>query len=890
MRIARRIQMAWSSLTGSAQRDRELEEELAVHLAHETDARIAAGESPAQATRNARLALGNPTATAEQARAQHSFAFLTGLGQDLSFAFRLMRKSPVFTLAAVASLALGIGANTAIFSLYNRLLLDTIPVAAPNELYQLQFRTMRDDPGEFTTSLPYLFIRQIQDDVPNIGATTCAADDSVSLRTGATSRMVPMELVCGNFFEVLGLRPALGRLIHPSDNRTPDAHPVAVLAHHFWRAQYGSDPGIVGRTVELNRHSFTVIGVAPPDFFSFSKGDLPDFFLPIVMDGFLVGTPTGTTEPGSYWIKTLIRTNRGANTSQLEADLGARFREYRRVLDRVELDQKVNDSLTVHLDSAARGFNARKFAAREGKPLSMLLAVVGAVLLIACINIANLLLARAAARQREIATRLALGASRLRLIRQFLTESLLLALAGGSAGLLLAIALERYLIQESYGERTLLLLGDGPSPLVLLTSLVLTLLTGLGFGLAPALTADRQGIRASHRMVGRKLLVSLQVALSVLLLMAAGLFLKTLGNLRAADAGFSRDNLITMRVSPGLIDSNPASLHSYYKKVEDRIRQVPGLAGAAFSSIGVLAGAQWGSGISVAGVAIPEGDSEPLRNAVGPNFFTIIGARLIEGRDFAFADNSPTAPKVAVVNQAFARHYFGKSSAIGRLIGPGGRNAKPGFTIVGVVADIRDWRINEIGEKYWYVPYEQSGRVRSMTLTARASGDPPSVLKLIRAQVGSVDPNVPISQELTMAAQVEEQISQERLVAKVSTFFALVAVLLAVIGLYGVLAYTVERRTKEIGIRIALGESRGQVLARVLNEALLYIGLGVAAGVPMALALAAFAEKLLYGVKPVDWPTLSLAVLVIASFGLLAGWVTARRAASIEPMAALRIE
>ncbi len=890
MRLLRGLKMAWSRLTRAAQRDSELDEELADHLDHEIDARVAAGESPAQAGRNARLALGNLTATAEQSRAQRSFAFLTGLGQDLSFALRLMRKSPVFTLAAVASLALGIGANTAIFSIYNRLLLDTIPVSKPNELYQLQFRTMRNEPGEFSRSFPYPFLREIQDSSSNTADATCASSGGASLRTGNVSRMIATELVCGNYFSLLGLRPVLGRLLQPSDNVTPGAHSVAVVAYHFWQSEYGADPNIVGRTVEFNRHPFTVVGVAPQGFFSAYKGNLPNFHLPVVMDGVINGSTTRTTVRSSYWIPILIRDKSGVLPARLETELAARFRAYRSASERGDFDEKAEATLTMRLDGAARGLNARRAEQRARKPLTVLLAVVGAVLLIACINIANLLLARASARQREIATRLALGASRGRLIRQFLTESLLLALTGGAAGFLLALALERYLLKEAYGEPSLILLGDGPSLFVLAASLGLTVLAGLGFGLAPALTADRQGVRTSHRMVGRKLLVSLQVALSILLLMAAGLFLKTLGNLRSVDSGFSRDNLFTFQLSPGLIETNPIALQNYFRRVEVQIRQVPGIAGASFSSMGVLSGGEWGSGISVAGVTIPEGDREPMRNGVGANFFTIIGARLLEGRDLVPADNSPAAPKVAIVNQSFARRYFGASSAIGRLIGPGGRDGKPDFMIVGVVADIRDSQINQIGEKYWYVPYTKTTRFASMTLTARAFGDAASLLKLIRAEVARVDPNVPISQERTMAAQVEEQIAQERLVAKVSTFFALVAGLLAVIGLYGVLAYTVERRTKEIGIRIALGESRGQVVARVLNEALVYIGIGVAFGIPMALALAAFAEKLLYGVKPADWPTLAAAVLVIAGFGLLAGWVSARRAASIEPMAALRIE
>ncbi|WP_031499651.1 ABC transporter permease [Bryobacter aggregatus] len=893
MRTLRRLKRAWSSLFHSGSRDVELDDELAAHLAHEIDARVAGGESVAEATRQAHLALGRVAAVSEETRAQRSFAFLTGLSQDLSFALRLMRKSPVFTLAAVGSLALGIGANTAIYSLYSRILIDEMPVHAPSELYQLLSRTSNQKAGQFNTSYSYPFIRELQENSPQLQGVTCSANGAVSLRSGAQSKIVSVEEVCGNYFSLLGIQPALGRLLQPADNVDPGAHPVAVLSHHYWRSEYGSDPEIVGRRVEFNGHPFTIVGITPPNYFSFSKGNLPNFFVPIVMDGVISSSPTMTTDPGSYWISVVMRTKPGVSLASLESEIAARYRRYRAAnggTSQSEYQKKVESTLIVHLESAAQGFGTRSRVESDQKPLTLLLCVVGAVLLIACINIANLLLARATARQREIATRLALGASRMRLVRQFLTESLLLAASGGVAGLALALTLERALMREAYGKNAQLLVDGGPSWLVLLACFGLTIVAGFGFGLAPALSADRQGIRAPRRMVGRKLLVSLQVALSILLLMGAGLFLKTLSNLRTADSGFVRDQLVTMQLTPGLLGRKPEELRAYYRNVEQRVAEVPGVAGVSFNAVGLLAGSRWGSGIQVAGVVIPEGEPAPLRNAVGPKFFSMIGARFIEGRDFEFADNSETAPKVAIVNQSFARRYFGNSSAIGRMIGPGNRETKPSFTIVGVVADLRDARITAEAERYWYVPYAQQNRLPSLTLTARAQGESVALLKMIQAEVARVDPNVPISRQQTMATTLEDQISLERLVARVSSFFALVAVLLAVIGLYGVMAYTVERRTREIGIRMALGEERSRVLGGVLREALLYVGIGVLMGIPLALGLARFSTKLLYGVQPMDWMSLSIAVATITGFGMLAGFLTARRAASIEPMMALRIE
>jgi predicted permease len=438
-----------------------------------------------------------------------------------------------------------------------------------------------------------------------------------------------------------------------------------------------------------------------------------------------------------------------------------------------------------------------------------------------------------------------------------------------------------------------LLVGDGLPWQVLAATLALSLLTGIGFGIIPALTADRQGIQTSQQFIGRKLMVSFQVALSVLLLSGAGLFLQTLENLRRIDSGFSRENLLTMNISPDHEGRSKQALLGYYRNVAERVRQVAGVKDLSLSNVGILSGAGWTSGIQVAGVVVPPGEPVVLRNAVGPRFFTVMGAKLVEGRDFVESDNKADGPKLAIVNESFARRFYGTGSALGRKIGRGRRegfNDQPDHTIIGVVKDLRDYKISGTGDRFWYVPYEQQDRLQSMNLNVRTNADALAMLKVVKAAVSEIDAYVPISRENTMVLEVEGQIGQERLVARLSAFFAGVALLLAVVGLYGVMSYSVERRTKEIGIRMALGESRTQVLWIFVRETILYVGLGVLAGVPLALGLGSYAEKLLYGVKPVDLLSIGLAVLVIGFFGFLAGLISARRAASIEPLSALRNE
>ncbi len=878
----------WRALFGRTERDRELSDELTSHLEMEIEMRLNRGETRAEAERGARLALGNLTSVAEQTRQSWSFAFLTDIGQDLSFAWRLMKKSPVFTLAAVVSLGLGIGANTAIFSVFNRVLAAPLDVSAPEDLHQLTFRTSNNKPGTYTTSYSYPLVAEIESNASTVEAASCSTSWTVSYQASSAARRLGVEMVCGNLFDVLGLKAQLGRLIGKDDG----ANAVAVLANHFWRSEFGADPAVVGRKISLNRVSYTVIGVAPPTYFSLYKGATPKIYVPVLTDGLLKGTTGDTSARTMWWLRILLRRKPGSTIEQMNAELTPMLREYWR-----SSENKVNDfldreirSMQVSVLPASGGYDQARREAQYQGAFRLLLAVVGVVLMIACINIANLLLARASARQKEISTRLALGASRGRLLRQFLTESLALSLLGGFAGFILARGLERVLMVEAFGENALALVPDGLNTNVLFLTLALSLLAGLSFGLLPAIQSDRQGIGASTRFTGRKLMVSFQVALSVLLLSAAGLFLQTLENYRRIDSGFVRENLVTMRLTPPPGQTKEALL-AYYGRVDRELKSLPGGLGASMSSMGLLADYLWSSGIHVVGLSIPEGEAGPLRNAVGAKFFEVMGARLIEGRDFVESDNRAEAPLVAIVNQTFARRYFGTESALGRQIGPGIRTGDVAkhYTIIGVVADLRDSRIDVAPERYWYVPIAQQNRVDGVDVYLRTSASGPGVAA-VRSAIAAIDTGVPISEERTVVLAVEEQLRQERLVARLSAFFAGVALLLAVMGLYGVMAYTVERKTKEIGIRMALGESRGEVLWKVIRETLIYVGIGVSFGVPLAVGLGRLAEKMLFGVKPADWLSIGTAVAAISVFSLLAGLVSARRAASIEPLAALRIE
>jgi predicted permease len=863
------------------------------HLLHEQDRLHAQGYTEGEARRRARLHLGNPTLTAEDTRAQWRFSSISSVAQDLRFAARLMRRNPVFTIAAILSLALGIGATTAVFSVFDKVLFGALPVESPETLVRVQFEepnTSRDRIGE---AMPYPYTLELQRNAKTLTDVSCSSGARPSLSERGGSRLISAELVCGNYFQTLGLRPQLGRLLTPADNQRAGEHTVAVLSHHFWQSEYAGDPNIVGRTITLSRVPFVVVGVAPEGFFSVRKSNAPAVFVPIVMDGVMYGGPTGTNFPGSYWLAIFARKPASLPASAVQAELTPGFREYRRVNAEgpfSDYQKKVEAGIRIVIEDASRGIDSGDADEQYGKPFLLLMAVVATVLLIACINIANLLLARASARQREISTRLAIGASRPRLIRQFFTESVALAALGGVAGIALSLALEHWLLREGIGISSLLLSTSVPAPKVLAFAAAITALSAIVFGLLPACVADRQGLNARSKFAGRKLLVSLQVALSIMLLMAAGIFLKTIQNLRAVDTGFDRAQMVSLMVRPELSGLSRDAFPAYYRQVEERVAQVPGVRGVMLMTIPIVDFSQWGSGLQIAGQEVPPGEPSPMRNTVGPNLFTALRARMLEGRDFLPSDNSPNAPKVAIINESFARRYFPGVSPLGKHIGPGNKAERPRFQIIGVVRDLLDNRIQEKPERYWYVPYLQQTRIAAMVIAARVDGSTGEMLKRVRAAVSEVNRVVPITRERTMEENVETQIRQEKVIAQLCTLFGAIAALLAVIGLYGVMAYTVERRTREIGIRIALGETQTAVLWRILREALLYLGIGAAIGIPLALGLGRFAEKLLYGVPAQDWTTLSASILAVSSAGALAGFVSAKRAAAIEPWRALRTE
>jgi len=829
---------------------------------------------------------------------------MNSLLQDLRYGARMLMKNPGFTLIAVVTLALGIGANTAIFSLVNVVFLRQLPVTEPRQLI-FGFSGTRNSPWQAISYPNYLEYRDHNRVFTGLAAY---GEINVSLSSDERPDLVRGVIVTGNYFDVLGVRAVLGRTISPAEDRTPNAHPVAVISHRLWQRRFGGTAGVIGQQLLVNGHSFTVIGVAPAGFEGAELLETSDLYVPMMMQA-VVRPPrggfSGEMNPdllgrrGGGWLRMLGRLKPGVSFEQAQASLA--------IIDR-QLAQTWPDT---NRDNLVTLFPVSKIDPRAYRPLSsaaaLLLAVTGIVLLIACANVANLLLARASARRKEIAVRLALGAGRLRLVRQLLTESVLLALVGGLGGLLLAVwAVE--------------LLKATPPPVgifsfnldfsldgrVLGFTAALSLLTGIVFGLAPAWQAARPDIlpvlkdeayataQGGRRFNLRSALVVAQVALSLVLLLCAGLFLRSLQRMQSVDPGFDAERLLTASLDINLLRYTTAQGREFYRQIIERVESLPGVERASLARVVPISGGGRQTNFILDGQPeAPDGGRNPgnqltsATNVVGLKYFETMGIALLQGRDFS-TQNADGAPGVVVINEAFARHYFNGENPVGKRMRVG--IPSPAWReIVGVVRDSKYRTLSEDPTPFIYQPLAQNHET-GMALLVRTAGDPSSVAAGVRSAAHSLEKNLPLNDLQPLGSLLSSALYPARMGAALLLVLGSLALALAAVGLYGVMAYTVAQRTREIGVRMALGAQTRDVLRLVFKEAMTLVAVGMAIGWLGAAALARLLAGFLFGISALDAVTFAAIPVVLALVALLASYLPARRAARIDPLLALRVE
>ncbi len=855
--------------------------------------------------------------------------------QDIRYGLRVLGRTPGVTAVAVLSLALGIGANTALFSVVDEVLLKKLPVKEPERLVLFKSlsgqnfnpggyngNSTRDEAGRTVrTSFPYQsYLRMRERQGGAVSDVFAFGNVSLNVNAGGEAEVASGQAVSGNYYAALGIAPHAGRLLADEDDR-PSAPPAAVLSHRYWQRRFGSDPEAIGRQINLNGVPFTVVGVSPPGFAgTMQVGSSPDVTIPVTWEPQVNTERSRMAGAGTWWLRVMGRLKPGATPEQARAEIDAVFRESvvehraaRYVLAQTDAQRAAARPLAPEeVPQLDAGTGAQgEMEVRKGfrQPLYILLGVVCLVLLIACANVANLLLSRAAARQREIAVRLALGARRRRLIRQLLTESVLLSVAGGALGVLLAFWIKDGLLSVGdWGGRFMGALDPRLDLRVLAFTTALSLLTGILFGLAPAWRATKvdltpalkdsaRGSSAATRSWLSKSLVVAQVALSLLLLVGAGLFLRTLINLQRVEAGFNARNLLLFFMEPGLVGYKDEKLAGLYREMSERLEAVPGVRSVTFSRTTLLSHSSSSRDFYLpeAAKATPGADGRPAPTGelyihqVRENFLEAMEIPLLAGRALSERDTSE-APKVAVVNQTFARQFFNGENPVGRRFTFNPQKPEE-VEIVGLARDAKYTTLRDATPPTAYLPWQQELRSLSgAVFEVRTVGDPEASVAAVRRAVHEVDERFPLNSVKTQTAQADETLAMERLFAKLLSLFGLLAQALAAIGLYGVLAWSVSRRTHEIGIRMALGASRGDVLRMVLRQGMALTLVGVVLGLGAAFALTRLMQGALYGVSATDPLTFVLVALLLSAVALVASYVPARRATKVDPMEALRYE
>ena len=891
----------WRRLRFLAGRDRfesDLDEEMRFHL-----------EMKAQRTGDAHAArkqFGNIGILKEVSREMWGWTSLERLWQDLRYALRQLAANPGFASIAILSLALGIGANTAIFGLIDHVMLRMLPVRDPEQLLVIR-RTVSYPRFEEVRKRNTVFSSMF-----GVHVMTDLAVKDLGTATG--------ELVSGNYFQTLGVGAAMGRTLLPKDDAAPESGPVAVISHGYWKRVFGASADVLGKKIQVKTGKanagtggldvydgpgsrsgdgavLTIVGVAPPEFFGDAVGTSMDIWIPMTMQPAVMPGRPFLKQRNANWVSMMGRLNPGVSQAQAGAALLVLWRQV--LTDSLgsqitEQQRRAISEVKLVTESGEKGFGRirRDFS----QPLLVLMTVVGLVLLIACLNVANLLLARATARKREIGVRLSLGADRLRLIRQLLTESLLLAGIGGVLGIAIAYAGTQVL---------LLLLSDVGLPLAIPFEtdlrtlgfmLAISVATGILFGLAPALRATRITLAETLKDTGRggtgragtaKLLVGAQVAVSLLLLIGAGLFLRTLYNLKTQNVGYNPDHLLVMRVDPVSAGYRGDDVGRAMKNLLDRVRALPGVQSATFSENGLFSGTESGDNVDVEGFTpASDKDREVRFDQIGPDYFTKIGIPILLGRDMSERD-LPGAPRVAIINETMAKFYFHGANPIGRHF----TGSKVRMEIVGVVRDTQDHDFRDEPVRRFYVSYFQPiDGITTANFEIRTGGNPGSLSASLRKEVQALNRNLPILSIKDERELMDSSVVPERLVAKLASFFGVLAMVLTAIGLYGVMSYAVARKTNEIGIRIALGAKTSNVIGMVLREVLLLILIGGIAGIGAAFAATRLVKSFLFGLTAMDPVSFGGAAVLLLLVGALAAYLPARRASKIDPMVALRYE
>jgi len=918
MPFLRSIVTGLRSLFRKEQVDREWNEELRAYLEMATEEKMKQGMSPKDALRAVRLERGSLEVTKEVVRSGGWESFVETCWQDLRYAQRRLRMAPTFTIATVLTLALGIGATTSIFTLVHAVLLKSLPVASPGELYRLGKESRCCYQGGYSQEkefslVSYDLYKHLRDNTK--GFSELAAFPSLELLFGLrragrseAAQGYPGEFVSGNYFSMFGIRAYAGRALTDADDQS-NAPPVLVMSYRLWQGKYGSDPSVIGSVFDIDGKPFTVVGITPPGFFGDSlRSSPPDLFLPLNTEPY-VESDADLNKVETHWLELIGRIQPGVNPVSIEAEMRVELKQWLRShwSDMSANDRARFPEQTLYLTPGGAGITTMREQYQHW--LLVLTMVSGFVLLIVCANVANLMLVRGMERRRQTSLSMALGAQTSRILRQPLTESILLSLFGGAAGLAIAFACTRLILHfafPTFASFASVPISASPSKPVLLFAFLLSLLTGVAFGVGPAWMATRvdpiEALHGSSRStaregsVPRKTLVAFQAALSLVLLSASGLLTAALQRLENHDLGFDQDRRIVANMDPRLAGYRSDQLPTLYRRIHDSIASIPGVSSVALCQYSPV-GYGWGAGVWVDGHPAPgpKDDNSAAWDRVSAGYLDVIGTLIVRGRGISEEDTA-SSRKVAVINEAFARKFFQNEDPIGKHFGTEADNSRR-YEVVGIAKDARYLTLDKPDGAFFFLPeaqadYSQTNLgslfLHDVVILTRPGASLSQAQ--LRQGMASVDPRLPIISIRTLKEKVATQLTQQRLIARLTSLFGLLSLVLASIGLYGITAYNVGRRTGEIGVRMALGASRGQVVRLVLRGAFLLIAFGLILGIPLSLAASRALSSQLYGLNPYDPEIFLLAVIVLGVFGLVATLVPALRASSISPARALRSE